>query len=213
MAKNEVGTSTGLDLDLLSDALARVEDLSELKVILHVMRLAALSGSPGIRLTDLDSPAVVRSVAGFGSPEPGEERVRRSLERALANGYLLRVTITDGDERDVHLLPATATNKVLVARLRSGDSGADEQLGLPNQGNIGVYRPNIFALYEHQIGPLTPLIAEQLRDAERSYPRAWVEEAIRVAADYNKRNWRYVQTLLSRWEERESPADCDRRNR
>ena len=31
-------------------------------------------------------------------------------------------------------------------------------------------RPNIFGLYEQNIGPLTPLIADALKDAELSFP-------------------------------------------
>jgi len=35
-------------------------------------------------------------------------------------------------------------------------------------------RPNIFKLYEENIGPLTPLIADALKDAEKTYPPEWV---------------------------------------
>ena len=40
-------------------------------------------------------------------------------------------------------------------------------------------RPNIFKLYEENIGPLTPLIADALKDAEETYPPEWVAEAHR----------------------------------
>ena len=52
--------------------------------------------------------------------------------------------------------------------------------------------PNIFTLYEQNIGPLTPMIAETLRDAEVSYPHSWIEEAIAVAVENNVRNWNYI---------------------
>ena len=32
--------------------------------------------------------------------------------------------------------------------------------------------PNIFTMYEENIGLLTPMIAEELRDAEKTYPEA-----------------------------------------
>ena len=53
-------------------------------------------------------------------------------------------------------------------------------------------RPNIFKLYEENIGPLTPLIADALKDAEQTYPPAWVAEALGEAVKNNKRNWKYV---------------------
>jgi len=61
-------------------------------------------------------------------------------------------------------------------------------------------RPNVFALYEQNIGPLTPLIGEQLRAAEQDYPPEWIEEAIRLAVERNARNWRYIAAILQRWE-------------
>jgi DnaD/phage-associated family protein len=54
-------------------------------------------------------------------------------------------------------------------------------------------------LYEQNIGPLTPLLAEQLQDAEKNYPAPWIEDAFKEAAELNKRSWRYVQRILERW--------------
>jgi DNA replication protein len=54
-------------------------------------------------------------------------------------------------------------------------------------------------LYEQNIGPLTPLLAEELMDAERTYPASWLEDAFREAVELNKRSWRYVQRILERW--------------
>ena len=64
--------------------------------------------------------------------------------------------------------------------------------------------PNIFQLYEENIGPLTPMLAEALGEAEDTYPLEWIEEAIRIAVEKNKRNWRYAAAILERWQ-REGP--------
>ena len=58
---------------------------------------------------------------------------------------------------------------------------------------------NIFALYERNIGILTPMVADELREAERLYPESWIEEAFKEAAVLNKRSWRYVARILERW--------------
>jgi DnaD/phage-associated family protein len=60
--------------------------------------------------------------------------------------------------------------------------------------------PNIYTLYEQNIGGITPMIADDLRDAEQRYPPDWIREAFREAAELNKRNWRYIQRILERWE-------------
>jgi DNA replication protein len=62
-----------------------------------------------------------------------------------------------------------------------------------------VERPNIFVLYEQNIGLLQPMIAEELQEAEQSYPAGWIEEAFRIAAEQNVRKWRYIREILERW--------------
>src|SRR5690348_6777256 len=50
---------------------------------------------------------------------------------------------------------------------------------------VEVERPNIFVLYEQNIGLLTPLIAEELKDASSQYPMEWIEAAFREAVSHN----------------------------
>ena len=69
-----------------------------------------------------------------------------------------------------------------------------------------------FALYEQNIGPLTPIIADRLRAAESQYPATWLEEAIAMAVEYNKRSWRYVETIQQRWEANGKDEGPERRH-
>jgi DnaD/phage-associated family protein len=64
---------------------------------------------------------------------------------------------------------------------------------------LQVERPNIFVLYEQNIGLLTPIIADDLREAEKLYAADWIADAFREAVAQNKRTWRYVQRVLERW--------------
>ena len=57
-------------------------------------------------------------------------------------------------------------------------------------------RPNIFTLYEQTIGALSPLIADQLRDAEKEFAPKWIEEAFTETARQNVRSWAYVRKIL-----------------
>lgn len=195
----------------LLDLLARVEDLAELKAALCVLYLSSRRATPAVPLDEVVQPWVLRAVVGMTSPEPAEQRLRRSLDRGVANGLLLRLTAGSGDAGRVHLLPATREHQALVDRLRANGPETARELGMPPDAETVVYRPNVFALYERHIGPLTPLVAERLRDAERSYPRAWVEAAILAAEQYNRRNWRYIEAILSRWEATGGPDGASRR--
>ncbi len=65
-----------------------------------------------------------------------------------------------------------------------------------------VERPNIFALYEQNIGPLTPILADGLRDAEQQYPEDWIRDAFRIAVNNNARSWNYIDAILRSWKEK-----------
>ena len=57
-------------------------------------------------------------------------------------------------------------------------------------------RPNIFSVYESEIGPLTPMIAEELEAAVGDFTESWVEDAIHEAAVYGARSWAYCRSIL-----------------
>jgi DNA replication protein len=65
---------------------------------------------------------------------------------------------------------------------------------------VQIERPNIFVLYEQNIGLLSPLIADELQDAADHYPADWIEGAFREAVQHNKRKWSYIRAILRRWE-------------
>lgn len=72
------------------------------------------------------------------------------------------------------------------------------------QGSQGTLKEvtttSIFSIYESNIGILTPMIADTLQDAEKIYPLDWIVESINLAVENNKRNWRYCETILKRWQ-------------
>jgi len=71
---------------------------------------------------------------------------------------------------------------------------------------------NIYNLYEENIGPLTPMIAETLQDAEEIYPNKWIEDAVRIAVENNVRRWSYVDAILKSWQEGGRDERKDRRD-
>jgi len=90
-----------------------------------------------------------------------------------------------------------AERAAAVARLRGEEMPPAAAEGVRLQ--FSRHRPGIFELYEQNIGVITPLLAEQLAEAERLYPAAWIEEAFTEAVSYNKRNWKYISRILENW--------------
>jgi DnaD/phage-associated family protein len=59
---------------------------------------------------------------------------------------------------------------------------------------------DIFSIYQNNIGMLTSMMADTLMDAEKTYPKEWIVEAISLSVENNKRSWRYCETILKRWQ-------------
>jgi DnaD/phage-associated family protein len=124
------------------------------------------------------------------------EALDRGLALAVERGSLLRVEASgDAGGEELYLL-ATPHNRRAAEDL----PGADLNLGEPSPPAASEQTPNVFALYEENVGGITPLIADYLKDAEERYPPQWIEAAFREAVRLNKRSWGYIDSILKRWE-------------
>lgn len=57
-----------------------------------------------------------------------------------------------------------------------------------------------FAIYEKEIGIITPFIADSILSWEKEdMPSGWIVDAIREAVKNNARKWAYVEAILKRW--------------
>ncbi len=182
-----------------SKLLPAIDDLAELKVTLHIFWLLhQKKGYPRyVSRRELEADGVLLGGLKGTGQEP-EERLEQALERAVARGTLLHVTAQQGDERNDWYFMNTDVGRRTVDKICHGELKLDAVV-TPSEVRLEVERPNIFVLYEQNIGLLTPLIAEELRDAEKTYPADWIEEAFRIAVEHNARRWRYVHSVLERW--------------
>ena len=125
--------------------------------------------------------------------------IKEAMGRAVRRGTLLHVLATrDGGSQDVYLLN-TEGDRRAINRIDRWDLDVKSLYQTEPWREPGE-RPNIFALYEDNIGLLAPMIAEQLKEAEELYPPDWVEDAFKEAVSRNKRSWRYIAAILDRWE-------------
>jgi DnaD/phage-associated family protein len=179
-----------------SDLLPLIDDLTELKLTVYCFW--ALHQREGdyryLRLRDLHEDAVL--LAGLAERADEQHKaLTQALERAVARGTLLHVHLPGVPGEDLYFMN-TERGRKAVAALEAGDWQPGDM-----QQPVGliVERPTIFALYEQNIGPLTPLLGDMLRDAEATYPPEWIADAMKIAVENNKRSWRYVEAILKGW--------------
>ena len=155
---------TRIPAQFFSELLPQIEHLGELKVTLFAFWfLDQLEGSVRyVRSQDFLADERLRLALG---PNPADA-LADALGRAVKRGTLLnaRITSEDGPE-DYYFLNSPRGRAALEAALRgdwrpSGDARHPISLDLE--------RPNIYRLYEENIGPLTPMIAEDLKEAEET---------------------------------------------
>ena len=185
-----------------TELLPIIDDLAELKLTLYCFwQLGRQQGDLRyLRRSDLERDEQLAE-ALTGVKGTSTTSLADAIDRAVARGTLLRVYVqVDDRPAEEWLFMNTAHSRELVSRIQAGEiTEFAAQVPAETATRLRAARPNIFNLYEQNIGVLQPLIADELRDAERRYPPEWIEEAFREAVRLNKRSWRYVLAILERW--------------
>ncbi len=187
---NESESLTGIPDSFFSKLLAGISDLSELKVVLFALwRIGRPDGAVrALHLADFDLPLL-----GLAADE-----VKSGLEKAVARGALL----TSGK----------GAGLLYFLNSPRGRAGAAADSEVTGAMTSTLEQPNVFKLYEENIGPLTPLIADALKAAEGDCADDWIADAIQLAVTNNKRSWAYCEAILKRWKEEGRAEKQNRRD-
>jgi DNA replication protein len=191
---------------VFSELLPAIDDQAELLVTLYALYLAGRK-QPGARwftAAELRAEApLARALARLtGGPS---ETLERGLAGAVERGTLLRGLL----QREQGELAVYALNGPSAAQTLSG-IGASE-IGADDERAPVAVAVNIFLLYEENVGVISPLLSERLREAEAQYPWPWIEAAFREAVALNRRSWRYIERILQRWEAEGPDVEAIRR--
>ena len=179
--------------ELIGDVLPNLTDLDEIKLILiFFWYLQNRDQNTGyVTVEELLLEPLVKTT--FASSDlTASQKLHEAIDKAVLDKVVLRGQ-KDGVD---YLFINSPRGTALLEGLQAGEWQATVALPLAEA------RPNIFSLYEQNIGLLTPLMADTLMDAEKSYPLEWIEEAMKIAVERNARNWRYIDAILSKWKEK-----------
>jgi DnaD/phage-associated family protein len=159
-----------------------IEDVAELKVTLYaIWRIEHMEGNfRGLGEADFDEATLGLNI----------KEIRRGLGKALERGIMLK----SEKEADVFYFLNSPRGRL------SAEAFAKGQVK-PSSGSYVPNKSNVFKLYEENIGALTPLLADMMKEAEKEYPGVWFEEAFEIAVSRNVRNWKYIEAILRRWKE------------
>jgi DNA replication protein len=185
--------------NLFMNALMPGMDSPEIKTMLYIFQaIYARKGAPRYASLSelLSNPSLVSSFKNEG--KSGEEAVKAALESAIKRGAIISLDVTqDGRKESLYFLN-TQSDREAVERIQSGEIKLPKiEAVKPAEAPAG--QKDIFSLYEENIGLLTPMIAEEIKDALTQYPEEWIRDAVKEAVEANKRSWRYIARILERW--------------
>jgi len=180
-----------------SQLLPQIDDLDELKLTLYIFwRIDHMEGNfRYFHRADLEQDERLLQCLGV-PPEKAQAALERAIEKTVARGTLLKAS-PENRQEELYFLNSPK-GRAAVRAIEDGTWQPTGESGLTAEPPQAA--PNIFQLYEENIGPLTPMLAEALGEAENTYPLEWIEEALRIAVEKNKRNWRYAAAILERWQ-------------
>jgi DnaD/phage-associated family protein len=137
----------------------------------------------------------------------GKELLKAALEALVEMGVILKA-VPKSSKETIFFLNGPQGQAALKAIQEGKWQGKEADIPI----HLTEARPNIFKLYEENIGAITPMISEILKEDERTYPQPWIEEAIRIAITHNARNWKYIQAILKRWKQEGRGYEQNRRD-
>jgi DnaD/phage-associated family protein len=191
------GLATAVPNLFFSRVLPEIEDPEELVVSLYLFFAQGLvrRWPRFVSLSELKADSALLASLARLCPEASPAlALARGLELAIRRRVLCAATVFSGGREEVLYAINNPANRRALSRLDR------VELPEPLPPAEAAATPNIFVLYEDNIGNITPLIAEELKEAEERYPAEWIREAFREAVEMNKRSWRYIERILRRWE-------------
>jgi DnaD/phage-associated family protein len=209
--KAGVRKNTTVPGQFFSELLAEIDDLAELKLTLFLIwRLNQIEGAVRfVRESEIaQDPGFMAGI--HSNPEQARDILRDALARAVRRGTFLQANAPTSQEEEPLYFLNSPKGRAAADGLQAG-RWKPEKLPV-TQIQLEEERPNIFTLYEAHIGPLTPMIAEILQEAEEQYPAQWIEDAVRIAVENNVRRWRYIEAILKSWQEKGRDDQKDRRD-
>ncbi|RUA03704.1 MAG: DNA replication protein DnaD [Candidatus Poseidoniales archaeon] len=185
---------------LLESLLEEIDDLAELKCTLRVIAMLHVKkGHPRfVTLGELQADrTLTRSLGQDG--DSASQSIEQGMAKAVRRGTIAVASVEESGARQQLFTLNTEVNRTTLEKIAEGATQVSP-LPVSEPWVEPEDTPNIFALYEQNVGMLSPMIADELREAEELYPVEWISEAISEAVGLNKRSWRYISRILERWE-------------
>ena len=183
-----------------TELLTGFDHVAEIKLVLYAFWFIGRQEQkiPFVTFKDFAGDSIL--VNSLGSEvKGGITSLREALDRVVEKGIFLKSQSDDDANKIIYFLNSPQGKAAFKAFQQGKWAPGENDRSIIS---LDMERPNIFRLYEENIGPLTPLIADTLSDAENNYPPGWIQDAIDIAVKNNVRRWKYIEAILQSWLEK-----------
>jgi DNA replication protein DnaC len=191
--------------DFFTQLLPKINDLVQMKVLLYLIwHVEQQESNVGFfKVNEIQLDPILLEMTG------GVENLGFAINNLVKLGAVLKADQNWLDE--TYYFINGPQGRAAIEAIKSGrwQKPGQRQLPIHLSGN----KKNIFQLYEENIGPVTPMMADILKLDEATYPQTWIEEAVQIAVKRNARNWKFIQAILERWQNEGRGNEEDHRNR
>lgn len=199
---------TSIPEQFFTEILPHIESVHVIKVLLYIFWV--LNQRDGniryVRLSEMETDE--KFLAGLDPDRVVSKNLLYSaLKDAVDQNLLLKIIPADGEDQLYFVNTDRSRSVQQLFETGNWKPGLEKYLPI----SLDQVKPNVFALFEQNIGLLTPLLAEKLKLAEQEYPATWLADAIGIAVENNIRKWSYIEAILKSWRER-GKDDENRRN-
>lgn len=181
-----------------------INDLNQLRLFLYMVWHVEQQESK-VRYFQMDD---LQSDPTLSQMMDGDQRLEDALSGLVNLGAVLKADLDWMNE--TYYFINSPQGRSAVEAIHTGQWQEPTQAYRSIQ--LGGEPPNIFKLYEENIGPITPMMADILKMDETEYPQEWIREAIQIAIKRNARNWKFVQAILERWQKEGRGNEQNRRD-
>ncbi len=184
-----------------TDLLPIIDDLAELKVTLYaIWYIQQLDGDIRyMQLSEMQKDTILKQMFTIGDEEDAFLKIlQTALQKAVTRGTLLVISEEKPPER--YYFINTPRSQAILEGYHKGEWHPKSVRHQPVSLDLG--KPDVFKLYEQNIGLITPMIADQLKLASDEFPLDWIDDAMRIAVENNVRRWSYINRILQTWQER-----------
>jgi len=193
MIDKERSDFTPLPNSLFTQVIPQIQDIAEFKVTMYIFYLLYHEPRHPPFVTYEELLSHNASMVGME-----EKALHHALDLAVKRGSILQLNLDiEGKWQNVYFAN-TESDQETIDKIKSGGLSVKETVSKEGIGQA-IQPPNIFSLYEQNIGVLTPMIVEELKEAAKLYPWQWIDEAFKEAVLMNKRSWKYIARILERW--------------